>query len=80
MRRRRIKRSPVSCAKLGDEISLLFNEYSNFAASKFLQDSSKMLCGQPMVSDNGDLYKIISRIEDNSKEFDKAELDSLPST
>lgn len=33
-----------------------------------------------MVSDNGDLYKIISRIEDNSKEFDKAELDSLPST
>ncbi|KAK9294638.1 hypothetical protein QLX08_010802 [Tetragonisca angustula] len=46
--------------------------------SKFLQDSSEMLCGQPMVSDNGDLYRIISRIEDNSKEFDKAELDSLP--
>lgn len=39
-----------------------------------------MLCGQPMVSDNGDLYKIISRIEDNSKDFDKVELDSLPST
>lgn len=73
----------MSCAKLKDEISaLLFNEYSNSipAASKFLQDSSKMLCGQAMVSDNGDLYKIISRIEDNSKEFDKAELDSLPST
>lgn len=51
-----------------------------FAASKFLQDSSMMLCGQPMVSDNGDLYKIISRIEDNSKDFDKVELDSLPST
>lgn len=33
-----------------------------------------------MVSDNGDLYKIISRIEDNSKDFDKVELDSLPST
>lgn len=51
----------------------------HFVASKFLQDSSEMLCGQPMVSDNGDLYKIISKIEDNSKDFDKAELDSLPS-
>ncbi|XP_033187616.2 lipid droplet defective isoform X1 [Bombus vancouverensis nearcticus] len=48
------------------------------STSKFLQDSSEMLCGQPMVSDNGDLYKIISKIEDNSKDFDKAELDSLP--
>nr|XP_012136751.1 PREDICTED: uncharacterized protein LOC100878441 isoform X3 [Megachile rotundata] len=48
------------------------------SASKFLQDSSQMLCGQPMVSDNGDLYKIISKIEDNSKEFDQEELDSLP--
>ncbi|XP_076548743.1 lipid droplet defective isoform X1 [Osmia lignaria lignaria] len=48
------------------------------STSKFLQDSSEMLCGQPMVSDNGDLYKLISKIEDNSKEFDKGELDSLP--
>nr|XP_033339925.1 uncharacterized protein LOC117228336 [Megalopta genalis] len=50
------------------------------STSKFLEDSSKMLCGQAMVSDNGDLYKIISRIEDNSKQYDQAELDSLPST
>ncbi|XP_076176197.1 lipid droplet defective isoform X2 [Ptiloglossa arizonensis] len=49
------------------------------STSKFLQDSSQMLCGQAMVSDNGDLYRIISKIEDNSKAFDKAELDSLPS-
>ncbi|XP_053973403.1 uncharacterized protein LOC128873691 isoform X1 [Hylaeus volcanicus] len=49
------------------------------SASKFLQDSSEMLCGQPMISDNGDMYKIISKLEDNSKEFDQAELDSLPS-
>ncbi|KZC04437.1 ATP-binding cassette sub-family A member 13 [Dufourea novaeangliae] len=48
------------------------------STSRFLQDSSEMLCGQAMVSDNGDLYKIISRIEDNTKEFDQAELDSLP--
>nr|XP_033323682.1 uncharacterized protein LOC117218991 isoform X1 [Megalopta genalis]XP_033323683.1 uncharacterized protein LOC117218991 isoform X1 [Megalopta genalis]XP_033323684.1 uncharacterized protein LOC117218991 isoform X1 [Megalopta genalis] len=48
------------------------------STSKFLEDSSKMLCGQAMVSDNGDLYKIISRIEDNSKQYDQAELDSLP--
>ncbi|XP_076237165.1 lipid droplet defective [Calliopsis andreniformis] len=48
------------------------------STSKFLQDSSEMLCGQAMVSDNGDLYKIISKLEDNSKEFDQAELDSLP--
>ncbi|XP_017788277.1 PREDICTED: uncharacterized protein LOC108570860 [Habropoda laboriosa] len=49
------------------------------STSKFLQDSSEMLCGQPMVSDNSDLYRIISKLEDNSKEFDQAELDSLPS-
>lgn len=55
------------------------NIQTPFAASKFLQDSSQMLCGQPMVSDNGDLYKLISKIEDNSKEFDQEELDSLPS-
>ena len=48
------------------------------STSRFLQDSSEMLCGQAMVSDNGDLYRIISKLEDNSKEFDKAELDSLP--
>ncbi|CAL7936973.1 unnamed protein product [Xylocopa violacea] len=48
------------------------------STSKFLQDSSQMLCGRPMVSDNGDLYKIISQLEDNSKEFNRAELDSLP--
>ncbi|OAD61200.1 ATP-binding cassette sub-family A member 13 [Eufriesea mexicana] len=48
------------------------------STSKFLQDSSEMLCGQPIVSDNGQLYKIISQLEDNSKEFDKIELDSLP--
>ncbi|XP_076760468.1 lipid droplet defective [Xylocopa sonorina] len=45
---------------------------------KFLQDSSQMLCGRPMVSDNGALYKIISQLQDNSKEFDRTELDSLP--
>ncbi|XP_076641439.1 lipid droplet defective [Halictus rubicundus] len=48
------------------------------STAKFLEDSSKMLCGQAMVSDNGDLYKIISKIEDNSKQYDQAELDSLP--
>ncbi|XP_026675626.1 uncharacterized protein LOC108632621 isoform X2 [Ceratina calcarata] len=48
------------------------------STSKFLQDASEMLCGQPMVSDNGDLYKLISKLEDNSKEFDQMELDSLP--
>lgn len=52
----------------------------HLVASKFLQDSSEMLCGQPIVSDSGQLYKIISRLEDNSKEFDRIELDSLPST
>lgn len=50
-----------------------------FTASKFLQDASQSLCGEAMVSDSGDLYKVISKIEDNSKEYDKAELDSLPS-
>ncbi|XP_043253492.1 retinal-specific phospholipid-transporting ATPase ABCA4 isoform X1 [Colletes gigas] len=49
------------------------------STSRFLQDSSEMLCGQAMVTDNSDLYKIISKIEDNSKESDQAELDSLPS-
>ncbi|XP_076284763.1 lipid droplet defective isoform X2 [Lasioglossum baleicum] len=48
------------------------------STGKFLEASSKMLCGQAMVSDNGDLYKIISKIEDNSKQQDQAELDSLP--
>ncbi|XP_078047717.1 lipid droplet defective isoform X2 [Augochlora pura] len=53
-------------------------EDQSMSTSKFLEDSSKMLCGQAMVSDNGDLYKIISKIEDNSKQYDQAELDSLP--
>nr|XP_031839600.1 uncharacterized protein LOC116430078 isoform X2 [Nomia melanderi] len=50
----------------------------SMSTSKFLEDASKMLCGEALVSDNGDLYKIISKIEDNSKEYDRAELDSLP--
>ncbi|CAK9819447.1 ATP-binding cassette sub-family A member 13 [Anthophora plagiata] len=48
------------------------------STTKFLQDSSEMLCGQPMVSDNGDLYRLISKLEDNSKEYNQDELDSLP--
>lgn len=45
---------------------------------KFLQDTSKMMCGKALVTENGDFYRVISSIKDKKKAFDQKELDSLP--
>ncbi|XP_043289977.1 uncharacterized protein ldd isoform X2 [Venturia canescens] len=48
------------------------------STGRFLQDASKMLCGQALLSDSGEFYKVISSIEDNKKSYDPRELASLP--
>ncbi|XP_014612694.1 PREDICTED: uncharacterized protein LOC106791527 isoform X1 [Polistes canadensis] len=48
------------------------------SSSEFLSDSSKMLCGKTVLDTNNRFYKMIASIEDNIKEDDKVELDSLP--
>ncbi|KAI4485555.1 hypothetical protein M0802_012731 [Mischocyttarus mexicanus] len=48
------------------------------SSSEFLSDSSKMLCGKTVLDTNNRFYKMIASIEDNTKEDDKVELDSLP--
>ncbi|KAG7198455.1 hypothetical protein KM043_005838 [Ampulex compressa] len=47
--------------------------------SQFLQDSSEMLCGRALISDNGQIYKIISSLEDSNKGLEERELETLPS-
>ncbi|KAL6258986.1 hypothetical protein P5V15_008908 [Pogonomyrmex californicus] len=57
-----------------DEESLSSKSYS-----QFLKDSSEMLCGKQLIQDNGQIYKIISSLEDSNTAFDQKELESLPS-
>lgn len=38
-----------------------------------------MLCGKTMIQDNGQIYKIISSLQDANKAYDQKEFNSLPS-
>ncbi|KAF7403454.1 hypothetical protein HZH68_006248 [Vespula germanica] len=49
------------------------------SSSEFLTDSSKMLCGKMVIDNNNRFYKMIASIQDNTKQNDQFELDSLPS-
>ncbi|XP_035722982.1 uncharacterized protein LOC118441973 isoform X2 [Vespa mandarinia] len=49
------------------------------SSSEFLTDSSRMLCGKMIIDNNNGFYKMIASIQDNTKEDDQIELDSLPS-
>ncbi|XP_014474957.1 PREDICTED: ATP-binding cassette sub-family A member 13 isoform X2 [Dinoponera quadriceps] len=46
--------------------------------SQFLNDASALLCGKKLMSKNGQIYKIISSLEDSNKAYDQKELNSLP--
>ncbi|KAL0111880.1 hypothetical protein PUN28_013230 [Cardiocondyla obscurior] len=47
--------------------------------SQFLKDSSKLLCGKPLVQENeGQIYKIITSLKDSNKASEQKELESLP--
>lgn len=50
-----------------------------FLGTQFLKTGSEMLCGKTMLEDNGQIYKIISSLEDTNKAYDQKELESLPS-
>ncbi|XP_029170086.1 LOW QUALITY PROTEIN: uncharacterized protein LOC114939826 [Nylanderia fulva] len=50
------------------------------SSTQFLKTGSEMLCGKTMLQDNGQIYKIISSLEDTNKAYDQKELESLPTS
>ncbi|XP_011868082.1 PREDICTED: uncharacterized protein LOC105562133 isoform X2 [Vollenhovia emeryi] len=47
--------------------------------SQFLKESSKLLCGKALIQEeNGQIYKILTRLKDSNKASERMELDSLP--
>lgn len=46
---------------------------------QFLGEASKVLCSKPLVEEGGQFYKVIKSIEDNRKNYNDRELNSLPS-
>ncbi|XP_033223873.1 phospholipid-transporting ATPase ABCA1 isoform X3 [Belonocnema kinseyi] len=45
---------------------------------QFLGEASKMLCSRPLVEEGGQFYRVIKSIEDNTKNYNERELNSLP--
>ncbi|XP_072756384.1 uncharacterized protein Ldd isoform X2 [Anoplolepis gracilipes] len=72
-------RDRLSSFSLGNkEESITEETEETLSSSQFLKDASEMLCGKTMIQDNGQIYKIISSLEDSNKAYDKKEFESLP--
>ncbi|XP_023289550.1 uncharacterized protein LOC105698871 [Orussus abietinus] len=65
--------SVTASSRVADE-----DELEEYLSGKFLQDASGMICGRPLVTDSSTFYRVLSSIEDNMKNFDQRELESLP--
>lgn len=46
---------------------------------QFLSDTSKMLCGKQLMTADNDFYRTLSSIDDSKQNYDKDELNSMPS-
>ncbi|XP_015191826.1 PREDICTED: uncharacterized protein LOC107074670 isoform X2 [Polistes dominula] len=68
----------ISAESLQSETDEELDAKEIMSSTEFLSDSSKMLCGKTVFNTNNRFYKMIASIEDNIKEDDKIELDSLP--